>query len=490
VADDDYYDYEYEEEVDSYERPEDDQNSTRRSASSGNRLVGASRADIKQLDFLVGYNLNGIGTFTSCTGSLITSRWVLSAAHCILKVVPAEHIGRCLAASQSQGQYKIGFRAVKCVQHPPKDLRVYPIQPRGLAFLGIADVANQALHKDGQKIEIDFFVRHHQTYQGKGSYGAFGGYDITLIHLTQAAEFTPACLPLPTYKDAGVGKAFPGTGMVQLAGFGKYLREPCMTDGYGASKFHYCASESRCEKNRPPPQESMCRQFFAQPNTPNSVPSGYNEVILSEGRRKDTYCYPEFSPLDTSEGWCRVELDASRMGALYNDKTWGFCSKDCFLNKATEPNQSVLRQVRNVDILEDDMCNKFLRASLTVRPKVMPEILCIGHLETLKYQHWTRGRDGRYVQSGRKIGHKQEFLPGSGTYVRSAGTCRGDSGGPVFKEGPDGRFVVLGAVSGGRGSLGECGGMNNPTHYVRVKAFDRWIKQTLGPDASQLCWKN
>ena len=26
---------------------------------------------------------------------------------------------------------------------------------------------------------------------------------------------------------------------------------------------------------------------------------------------------------------------------------------------------------------------------------------------------------------------------------------------------------VLGVVSGGRGALGECGGINNPVHYVR-----------------------
>jgi len=383
-------------------------------------------------------------------------------------------------------------KVAKCRQNPNKDVRIYPISPRGFAFLGIGNVANQALHKDGQKIEIDYFVRHHHTYLGGHGYGAFGGYDITLIHLKKAAKFTPACLPLPTYKDAGIGKAFPGTGMVQLAGFGLYLREPCMTDAYGASKFHYCASESSCEKRRAPPQKRKCRQFFAQPNTPNSVPRGYDEVILTDNRRDPTYCYPEFSPLESSEGWCKVKEDVSMLGKKkQKTNSWGFCSKDCFLDVVSEPNGSVLRQVRNVDILKADMCDRFLHLSLPKREstKVMPEILCIGYLESLKYQHWTRRRDGGYVRTHRKINHKQEYKPGSGTYVRSAGTCKGDSGGPVFKEGPDGRFVVLGAVSGGRGILKECGGMNNPTHYVRLKAFGGWIKDTLGRDARQLCWK-
>ena len=56
------------------------------------------------------------------------------------------------------------------------------------------------------------------------------------------------------------------------------------------------------------------------------------------------------------------------------------------------------------------------------------------------------------------------------------------------------RYVVTGArinknssfvgiVSGGRGVLGECGGINNPIHYVRVKRFTRWIVANLGHEA-------
>ena len=52
-------------------------------------------------------------------------------------------------------------------------------------------------------------------------------------------------------------------------------------------------------------------------------------------------------------------------------------------------------------------------------------------------------------------------------YVTSAGTCSGDSGGPLYVENRPGQFVVTGLVSGGRGNLGACGGINNPVHYVR-----------------------
>ena len=98
-------------------------------------------------------------------------------------------------------------------------------------------------------------------------------------------------------------------------------------------------------------------------------------------------------------------------------------------------------------------------------------------------------------------------------YVASVGTCKGDSGGPAFVEEKPNHFVVtgsgnnfnqiyaggadfpppsrirrlyvckflvglttfLGLVSGGRGELGECGGINNPIHYVRFKWFTRWV---------------
>jgi hypothetical protein len=31
----------------------------------------------------------------------------------------------------------------------------------------------------------------------------------------------------------------------------------------------------------------------------------------------------------------------------------------------------------------------------------------------------------------------------------------------------DNYIMLIGAVSGGRGLLGKCGGVNNPTHYTR-----------------------
>merc|ERR1719209_2751359 len=72
--------------------------------------------------------------------------------------------------------------------------------------------------------------------------------------------------------------------------------------------------------------------------------------------------------------------------------------------------------------------------------------------------------------------------------LESAGTCNGDSGGPLYlqkyKSGEGNKYVLTGAVSGGRGITGNCGGINNPTHYVRVKEFHAWIKSYAGEDTN------
>ena len=60
-------------------------------------------------------------------------------------------------------------------------------------------------------------------------------------------------------------------------------------------------------------------------------------------------------------------------------------------------------------------------------------------------------------------------------YVTSAGTCSGDSGGPLYVETRPGEYVVTGLVSGGRGNLGKCGGINNPVHYVRFYKYYYFI---------------
>ena len=48
----------------------------------GGRLVGARAAKTRDFPFLVGWNMYGLDNVFTCTGSLITPNYFISAAHC------------------------------------------------------------------------------------------------------------------------------------------------------------------------------------------------------------------------------------------------------------------------------------------------------------------------------------------------------------------------------------------------------------------------
>ena len=108
--------------------------------------------------------------------------------------------------------------------------------------------------------------------------------------------------------------------------------------------------------------------------------------------------------------------------------------------------------------------------------KYKPHILCVGHFFKWNVDIWIDKGNGIYSRVSSKSKKLkstilQKFHYGAKYdpvgYVTSAGTCNGDSGGPLYVEPSPGKYVVTGIVSGGRGYLGKCGGVNNPVHYVR-----------------------
>ena len=111
--------------------------------------------------------------------------------------------------------------------------------------------------------------------------------------------------------------------------------------------------------------------------------------------------------------------------------------------------------------------------------KYKPEILCVGHYFKWNIDVWyhQEGNEGYYPITPSKLKSiiLKKFHYGAKYdpvgYVTSAGTCSGDSGGPLYVETKSGQYVVTGVVSGGRGNLGKCGGVNNPVHYVRYILF-------------------
>merc|ERR1712002_514871 len=464
-------------------------------SDKGTRLVGASLGHTNDLPFLVGYHILGdVPHQSGCTGSLITRQYVITAAHCIVTVLPTEMIDKCLKSTKrgiptiTRNKRSFIRYKVTCERYVDGSIKMNLLEPNGKAFVGVDNIRKFSSSSQGEMIPIDFVVRHAKSYRGGSSYGRYGGYDIALIHLEHpvSKSYKPACLPSPNLKDNGIGSGYGGKTSISLAGYGMYFRRNCITDSYGPSKFHYCAAKGRCKLTNPPISEE-CKAFFNNPNTPNRVPAGDTDLIIRK-RSTSVYCYNNASALPDSKGWCHIDNDLSRLDSVVDAESWGFCSRDCYLDKNW---QNPLRRRDNVDILSDKLCRKFLHKSLGSYVKVYPKILCIGARRQLKYSVWTKGANGYKQIPKRSHPHKLELFKGSNMYVHSVGTCNGDSGGPVFiKNKYDNRFVVLGAVSGGRGPLGDCGGMNNPTHYARVSAFRRWFKIILGKEIQQVCWSD
>ena len=60
------------------------------------------------------------------------------------------------------------------------------------------------------------------------------------------------------------------------------------------------------------------------------------------------------------------------------------------------------------------LCNKFLNTAVDDNIEVRPEILCIGDIEELRYEHWSKTKEGdgfkKMIQS--KLAHKLSIIPG------------------------------------------------------------------------------
>ena len=91
----------------------------------------------------------------------------------------------------------------KCRIIQEGSLEIVPVRPRAVVWIG-ANNLNQAATEDFFTAAVKRVVRHAQTYLGGGTYGKFGGYDITLLELDTVvppAYGTPACLPTASFKE-------------------------------------------------------------------------------------------------------------------------------------------------------------------------------------------------------------------------------------------------------------------------------------------------
>merc|ERR1712215_544919 len=479
---------------DEYEYNDEGDNLQSLPGDDGDRLVGGKIAKRNDYPFLVGWNQQGMDRALLCTGSLISPTYFISAAHCngILTDSNRENFEverqKCVKATNQGGSHTAQSNGMsfqlKCKILPFHGFEIIA-DPPGKAYLGIEDSTIPKTAGEEMAL-VKRMIRHQDTYLGGAGYGDRGGYDIPLIEMQTPVTKNPACLPSPKFDDIHEGRSDS-----LLAGYGKYHRSSgatCQTNTYGLMKYHYCDKDTgkgsgACNTNDPPPMSPACQRFLKNKfPTDDDFPLDVEEIRLKTPK-KDHYCYPRQNPESPDYGWCHTVGNYYNKDRTTDDKGWGYCGSECYLD-SSEKDGGVLRKKDHIQIMGEDMCNEFLEDSFPRgKVKIRPKILCVGRYLPWKEEVWQQqGTKYRKVESN---GPAERY--GTTHYVTSAGTCNGDSGGPVFlKEGD--KFVVTGATSGGRGKLGECGGINNPVHYARIKHFTRWIVENMGQERHELCW--
>ena len=436
-------------------------------SDNGGRLVGARAASTKDYPFLVAFSMFVDGSTFSmhCTGSLITPTYIVSAAHCNSYIMQQpgnrtkrreECVRNTKEGKSTESYLKDHTLKIWCKWIVDESSNDDPIaleiksEPKAKAWLGEDNINKADAEGDNSAKMIDIIrhIRHMKAYKGFGKYGAYGGYDITLFEIEKPFNnYQPACLPSPTFDDIRRDQQDS-----IIAGYGYYHRDAdtCETNKYGKMKYHYCNKgngygSDACDTDSPPPIDDECKSFFDDPNTPNSIPPGVEEIKLEGVSDNATkYCYPSENPESKSFGWCWTGGNYYDRNEILHDEdeSWGFCGKDCYLNETVE-NYGILRQKHNVSILEKDLCESFLQSSLLPNTKVKPLILCIAKKEHFKEEVWRKDGEGykRVV-----VLNKRPHRYGLEEYVASVGTCKGDSGGPVFVRERN-HFVLTGESS-------------------------------------------
>jgi len=188
-------------------------------------------------------------------------------------------------------------------------------------------------------------------------------------------------------------------------------------------------------------------------------------------------------------GWCGVSKHIfdgkfegkERDAEILPDKNWGVCSETCPHN---EEALTGIARIKSVSVINQDYCNeKLLELRYGRTPfKVFPQVFCVAHNETYNTAFYTKQGVGNYLEIKNKPELHQELLGRKQPWViRATGSCKGDSGGPLFEQVGE-KYVLLGSTSRGTGILSNCGGADNPTHYVRVDKMLGWIMAHVPPE--------
>ena len=322
-----------------------------------------------------------------------------------------------------------------------KHLEIHPVNPKGMVWLGLLDIHEIEKNDDYEASTIKRVIRHAHSYRGGATYGDYGGYDISIIELdTPITKFQLACLPNPKFDDSNQNIGY------TVAGYGKYQRNYCLTNKFGKAKYHYCIYDSDCNTESSPPQDKICDKLM---KSSEGKSLDKDEAMIVGSDEKVHFCFKQFNPENRAFGWCPTEgyfYDLSQQNK--SAKSWGYCSKDCFLEKS-DFESGVLRIKNNVMVLSEKRCNHYLNWTLFVKEgslsegktvKYMPKILCVGQVGEWSIDVYQQNGKKFQKKSSKQAHHDinqhhygAKYESEYAGYVYSSGTCKGDSGGPIYQ---------------------------------------------------------
>jgi len=505
--------------------------------SKDTRIVGGKNVE-ESLPWLVILVINGYdpGKVEGCGGSLINTRFVLTAAHCAC------------------GGSNLCTRNMEEIEDEPLQIKEdVDVKEKIQTYIGKAsesDLDLIHLMKSGEsnpaaKVYIHPKLSTSQEYKNAP--------DIMLVKLEKPIEkWTPRIGPIclahpgdidlpPCIDNSQDGKKGDG-GCATIAGWGyRYdlqdggkcmtntdMRAPavnkeCLEKWTSGGQTHTnCTKENIRIKDLSKTCQNFAQELLFHKTTNTSKYSGKGLEYFAEkapvvlikkkkGKTKRTTCGKiNFDKKETREngwnGWCATKIDKRK-----KIKEYGFCTDKC-----TDSVQYKVQEA-NQNLLTNDECNYLNSIKKEHEKTEFDDTLefCAGKKHVIsrgdqfiftmkkkrrailrrqkrRYQGELRAFPTKYFYKARRKSNKNKQLAQLpkeykfNWYLGGKDTCSGDSGGPVWRiadiEGEK-RAVQIGVVSRGN----QCAGFNNPGIYGRVKSIYDFVKTVIEKEGDNFC---